>query len=159
MVAINRSSAKSSERLRVSSASNSSKLPVSFLKRSFSSKKFSRQFPFLAGIHRAADGALIGVLVAIGLMSTLTLHWQNLWTLAFSRLESTRDLAHRLTESTAIIERHYLQEATVPLSMVPTKAADLVYIDSPEYKIHHDKRVMGIELIKQLNAKIVDYGY
>ncbi len=156
MVVINRSSAKSSEHLYVSP---SFKPSVNFLQGSFSSKRFSRQFPFLASIHRAADGALIGVLVAIGLMSTLTLHWQNLWTLAFSRLESTRDLAHRLTESTAIIERHLLEEATVPLSMVPTKAANLVYIDSPVDNDQPRKRGIEKSFAKQLNSIVVDYGY
>ena len=32
---------------------------------SFSPKKVARQYPLLAGMHRAADGALLGVLIVV----------------------------------------------------------------------------------------------
>ncbi len=99
------------------------------IKGSLSSKKVARQAPLVAGFHKAVDGALVGVLMATALMSAFTLHWQHLWIVAFNKLESTRDLSHRLTESTAIIERHLLQETGLPKSMVPTKAANLLYLD------------------------------
>ena len=88
---------------------------------SFSPRKAARQFPLLAGAHRAADGALLGVLIVMAIMTTMALLWQHLWTVAFTRLEKTRSLVHRLTESTAMLERHLLQQARLPRSMVPTK--------------------------------------
>ena len=104
---------------------------LNLIQGSFSSRRISRQFPLIAGFHRAADGALVGALIVVALMSALTLHWQHLWTVAFTRLDGTRDLAHRLTESTAMLERHLLQRTSLPMSMVPTKAANLIYLDSP----------------------------
>ncbi len=110
---------------------NRSISPRQLINGSFPKRTISRQFPLVAGLHKAADGALIGVLVAVGLMSTLALHWQHLWTVAFARLETTRDLTHRLTDSTAMLERYLLQNTSLPLSMVPTKADNLLYLESP----------------------------
>ena len=64
------------------------------------------------------DGALIGVIVSGICMTSLTLHSQHLWTLNFSRLQITRDLSHRLEESTAILERYFLKSASYPQSMI-----------------------------------------
>ena len=99
---------------------------------SFSPKKIARQFPLVAGLHRATDGALIGVVIVVAMMSAFTLHWQYLWTTAFPRLEITRTLVHRLTDSTATLERHLLQSSNLPMPMVPTKAINLLYLDSPD---------------------------
>ena len=113
--------------------------PLHLLKGSFSTRKVARQYPILAGLHRATDGALFGVIIAAAMMSALTLHWQHLWTVAFTRLEGTRNLAHRLTESTAVLEQHLLQKTSLPLTMVPTKAANLIYLDSPDKTSRSDK--------------------
>ena len=85
----------------------------------------------LAGLHRAADGSLIGVFTAVLALSGLTLHWQYRWTVAFERLEDTRAVGHRLTESTAMLERYLLDQTQTPNSMVPTTAEKLVYLERP----------------------------
>ena len=99
-----------------------------------SAQKVARQSPLLAGLHRVADGSLCGVVLAVVALSGLTLHWQHRWTMAFQQLENTRSLSHRLTESTANLERHLLQKASSPGTMVPTKVANLVYLDRPVAK-------------------------
>ena len=85
--------------------------PFEVIQGSLSARRVARKSPLLAGLHRTADGSLIGVFAAVLLLSGLTLHWQHRWTLAFRQLEMTRDLAHRLTESTAMLERHLLERA------------------------------------------------
>jgi hypothetical protein len=98
---------------------------------SLSAGRVARRSPWLGGLHRLADGTMLGVLAAVAVLSGLTLHWQHRWTLSFNRLESTRSLAHRLTESTAVMEQHLLRRTTRPSRMVPTKVANLVYLNRP----------------------------
>ena len=98
---------------------------------SLSAKRVARRSPLLAGLHRAADGSLIGVFTAVLALSGLTLHWQYRWTVAFKRLEDTRAVGHRLTESTAMLERYLLDQTQTPKSMVPTTAEKLVYLERP----------------------------
>ncbi len=98
---------------------------------SLSAKRVARRSPLLAGLHRVADGSLIGVFTAVLALSGLTLHWQYRWTVAFQRLEDTRAVGHRLTESTAMLERYLLDRTHTPKSMVPTTASKLLYMDRP----------------------------
>lgn len=98
---------------------------------SLSARRAERHSPLLAGLHRVADGGLLGVFAAVLLLSGLTLHWQHRWTLAFRHLELTRSLTHRLTESTAMLERHLLEHSRIPKRMVPTTVANLLYLDKP----------------------------
>ena len=77
------------------------------------------------------DGTLLGVIAAVAVLAGLTLHWQHRWTLAFRVLEATRTQAHRLTESTAVMEQHLLQRSQQPNSLVPTQVANLVHLDRP----------------------------
>lgn len=98
---------------------------------SLSAKRVARRSPLLAGLHRAADGSLIGVFTAVLALSGLTLHWQYRWTVAFERLEDTRGVGHRLTESTAMLERYLLDRTRAPKSMVPTTASKLLYMERP----------------------------
>jgi len=79
-----------------------------------------------------ADGSLCGVVFAVVALSGLTLHWQHRWTVAFQQLEDTRKLSHRLTESTAMLERHLLEKASRPGAVVPTQVSNLLYLDRPE---------------------------
>jgi len=99
---------------------------------SMSAQKVARQSPLLAGLHRVADGSLCGVVLAVVALSGLTLHWQHRWTMAFQQLEDTRNLSHRLTESTAMLERNLLEKASRPGAVVPTQVSNLVYLDRPE---------------------------
>ncbi len=125
---------------------------------SFSPKRVARQFPLIAGLHRAADGALIGVALAVALMSALTLHWQYLWTSAFSKLEITRDLTHRLTESTAMLEIDLLERSRVNKSMVPTKISKLIYLnsldDNEDINLNREKK-----LIQSASRYSIHHGY
>ena len=77
------------------------------------------------------DGTLLGVIAAVAVLAGLTLHWQHRWTVAFRLLESTRTQAHRLTESTAVMEQHLLKRSDQPSSLVPTQVANLVHLDRP----------------------------
>jgi len=98
---------------------------------SLSAKRVERRNPLLAGLHRAADGGLVGVFAAVLVLSGFTLHWQYRWTLAFERLEETRDVGHRLTESTAMLERYLLDRTRTPKSLIPTTASKLLYLERP----------------------------
>ena len=125
---------------------------------SMSSRKVARQSPVLAGLHRVVDGALIGSIVAVTLMSFFTLHWQSRWSVVFARLEVTRSLTHRLTESTAILERHFLNTASSPNSMVPTKVADLLYLSRPSSAILQ-KESSFVSLKNQFSGQFISHGY
>ena len=107
------------------------KLPISFSNRFFSSKKFQRSFPVQVALHRVLDGALVGVLAIVAIMSSVALHSQYLWTSSFTKLEKTRDLNRRILESTSIFESYLLKNQNLSRYLVPTKAEDLVYVDSP----------------------------
>ena len=135
--------------------------PFALLKGSLFARKVARQSPMVSGLHRAVDGALIGILMAVAMMSGFTLHWRYLWTNAFTHLETTRELSHNLTESTALLERHMLQRSRLPLSMVHTKAANLLYLDSPE---EDDRRMnndvsLKVFLKKSFAYHPVNHGY
>ena len=64
-------------------------------------------------------------------MTGLALHSQHLWTVNFSHLQLTKDLNHRLQESTTMLERYFLKSASDPNLMVKTKSAHLFYINKP----------------------------
>ncbi|QNI66853.1 hypothetical protein [Synechococcus sp. BMK-MC-1] len=115
----------------VSPQRSSSAGPFEVIQGSLSARRAARHSPLLAGLHRAADGGLLGVFAAVLVLSGLTLHWQHRWTMAFRQLELTRTLSHRLTESTAMLERHLLERSRVPGRMVPTTVANLLYLDRP----------------------------
>ncbi len=126
---------------------------------SFSPRKVARQFPVLAGLHRATDGALLGVLVAVLVMSTLSLHWRHLWTVAYTQLETTRDLTHKLKYSTAMLEQHLLDRASLPLSMVRTNAEKLHYLENPVSLTGPHPSIRDDSLLKRLDSSPVNYGY
>ncbi len=128
---------------------------------SFSTRKVARKFPMLGSFHRAVDGALIGVLMAVAMMSAFTLHWRYLWTNSFTKLENTRELSYKLTESTALLERHLLQRSSLPLSMVPTKADNLLYLDSPEKDRSRLSKNISFELFmkKSFAYSPANHGY
>ncbi len=112
---------------------NCSQRALFLLKRSFVTPNVLRKYPLLSSLHRGVDGALLGVMISGAIMTGLALHSQHLWTLNFSHLQLTKDLNHRLQESTAILERYYLSKVSSPSSMVAT-SADLIYIDRPRKK-------------------------
>ena len=99
-------------------------------KNSFLIKNTFRKHPILAGFHRSLDGAILGVILCVSLMSALALHSQYLWTLSFSRLEKTRDLNKKLEESITNLELYFLETTNLSKTLVPTKATDLLYLDA-----------------------------
>ncbi len=111
---------------------------MELLQRALSTKKIARHSPRVAGLHRIVDGALLGTCVALTFISALTLHWQHRWTIAFTRLETTRKLVHRLTDSTAMLEEYLLERGRLPGLMVPTKVSNLVYLDYPSLSSSND---------------------
>ena len=134
--------------------------PLRLIHGSFSPRKVARQFPVLAGVHRATDGALLGVLIAVLMMTTLSLHWRHLWTVAYTQLETTRDLTQKLNYSTAMLEQHLLKRTSLPLSMVRTNAEKLHYLDNPDILSSPDNSALGKDsLLKRLVSYPVNYGY
>jgi hypothetical protein len=107
------------------------KLPIGLLNSFFSSKQFQRRFPVQAALHIVLDGALVGLLSTVVIMSSVALRSQYLWTKSFTKLERTRDLNRRILESTSILEGYLLKNQKLSRYFVPTKAEDLVYVDRP----------------------------
>lgn len=87
-----------------------------------------RQAPWLAGLHRLADGTLLGLGVAMLGLSALTLHWQNQWGRSYRLLEATQTLEHRLQESSAVLEQHHLGAVRKPGLFVPTSSHQLIHL-------------------------------
>ena len=108
-----------------------SKTALELIQGSLSAGRIARRSPFLGGLHRVADGSLLGVFAALAVLAGLTLHWQHRWTVAFQRLDATRLLAHRLTESTAVLEQHLLRGTSRPDGLIPTKVVNLVHLEQP----------------------------
>ena len=134
--------------------------PLYLLQGSLFHRKVPKKFPLLIGLHRAMDGALLGSLLAVTMMSALTLHWQHLWTVAFAQLERTRDLTHKLTDSTATLERYLLKSSNLPVSMVPTKASDLLYLDGPEIGSQRKKDASDFfAVLKSVRLHNTNHGY
>ena len=108
------------------------KLPIAFSNSFFSSKQLKKKFPIQAAFHIALDGALIGILTTVAIVSSIALHSQYLWTKSFTKLESTRDLNRRILESTSVVEGYLLKNRNLSRYLVPTKAEDLLYVDRPK---------------------------
>ncbi len=107
------------------------KLPINISNSLFPSKHVQRKFPIQAAFHVVLDGALVGVLISVVIMSSIALHSQYLWTRSFTKLETIRDLNRRIMESTSILEGYLLKNQKLSKYLVPTKAEDLIYVDSP----------------------------
>ena len=137
------------------------KLPKGLLNGVFSSKQVQRKFPIQAAFHIALDGALIGILTTVAIVSSIALHSQYLWTKSFTKLESTRDLNRRILESTSIIEGYLLKNQKLSRYLVPTKAEDLVYVDRPkpeETKKLFDQTFKS-RLLERISSFPVKSGY
>ena len=110
----------------------SAKSALELIQGSLSAGRIARRSPLMGGLHRVADGTLLGVFAALTVLAGLTLHWQHRWTVAFQRFESTKLLSHRLTESTALLEQHWLDSTTGPEQFVPTKVTNLIHLERPK---------------------------
>ncbi len=127
----------------------------------FSSKQVQRKFPIQAALHIVLDGALVGILMTVAIMSSVALHSQYLWTKSFTKLETTRDLNRRILESTAILENYLLKNQKLSRYLVPTKAEDLIYVDRPkpeETKKSFDMRFKS-RLLERISSFPIKSGY
>ena len=127
----------------------------------FSSKQVKRKFPIQAALHVVLDGALIGILGTVAIMSSVALHSQYLWTKSFTKLETTRDLNRRILESTSILESYLLKNQKLSKYLVPTKAEDLIYVDRP--KEEENKKLLDLtfknRLLKRRSSFPMKSGY
>ena len=137
------------------------KLPIVFFNSFFSSKQVQRKFPIQAALHVFLDGALLGLLIIVAIMSSVALHSQYLWTKSFTKLETIRDLNRRILESTSIIEGYLLKNQNLSRYLVPTKAEDLLYVDRPkpeETKKLFDQTFKS-RLLERISSFPVKSGY
>ena len=104
---------------------------LALIQGSLSAGRIARRSPVVGGLHRLADGALFGVFASVAVLAGLTLHWQHRWTQSFQRFEATKQLSHRLVESTALLEQHWLETTTRPSQFVPTKVTNLIHLERP----------------------------
>ena len=121
----------------------------------FSSKQVQRKFPIQAALHIVLDGALVGILITVAIMSSVALHSQYLWTKSFTKLETTRDLNRRILESTSILESYLLKNETLSRNLVPTKAQDLIYVDRP--KLEETKKLFDVTFKSRFLEKISSF--
>ncbi len=121
----------------------------------FSSKQVQRKFPIQAALHIALDGALVGILITVSIMSSVALHSQYLWTKSFTKLETTRDLNRRMMESTSILESYLLKNQKLSRNLVPTKAEDLIYVDRP--KTEETKKLFDVTFKSKFLEKISSF--
>ena len=131
------------------------KLPKEFLSSVFSSKQVKRKFPIQAALHIVLDGALVGILATVAIMSSVALHSQYLWTKSFTKLETTRDLNRRILESTSILESYLLKNQKLSRNLVPTKAEDLIYVDKPKPK--ETKKLLDVTFKSRFLEKISSF--
>ena len=128
------------------------KLPKGLLHSVFLSKKVQREFPIQAAFHVILDGALVGILGCVAIMTSVALHSQYLWTKSFTQLETTRDLNRRILESTSILESYLLKNQNLSNYYLPTKAEDLIYVDRP--KQEKSRKLHGLTLKNKFLEKI-----
>ena len=121
----------------------------------FSSRQVQRKFPIQAALHIVLDGALVGILITVAIMSSVAMHSQYLWTKSFTKLETTRDLNRRTLESTSILESYLLKNQKLSRNLVPTKAEDLIYVDRP--KPEETKKSFDVTLKSRFLEKISSF--
>jgi len=131
------------------------KLPKGLLNSVVSSKQVQRRFPIQAALHIVLDGALLGILITVAIMSSVALHSQYLWTKSFTKLEITRDLNRRILESTSILESYLLKNQKLSRNLVPTKAEDLIYVDRP--KPEETKKLFDVTFKSKFLEKISSF--
>ena len=135
--------------------------PLALIQGSLSSRNAARRSPLLAGLHRVADGTLAGIGFCMLALSGLTLHWQNHWGQSFQKLESAQVLEHRLQESAALLEQHYLSAVRKPGWLVPTSSEKLIYLPQPEAPSANEVTILplGLKLsgLRLADLKVADF--
>lgn len=117
---------------RASGRTRRNRQSLELIQGSLSPRRIERQAPWLAGLHRAADGTLVGLGCCMLALSALTLHWQNHWGTSYQRLEDAQVLGHRMQESAAVLEQHHLGAVRKPGWLVPTSSEKLIYLPAPK---------------------------
>ncbi len=137
------------------------RLPIGCSNSFFPSKQVQRKFPIQAALHVFLDGALVGVLIIVAIMSSVALHSQYLWSKSFTKLERTRYLNLRILESTSILESYLLKNQELSKSLVQTKAEDLIYVDrpSPENTRSLFKETLRKRFIERVASFPIKAGY
>ena len=137
------------------------KLPRGLLSSGFSTKHVQRKFPIQAALHIVLDGALVGLLTIVAIMSSVALHSQYLWTKSFTKLEKTRDLNRRILESTSILENYLLKNQKLSTYLVPTKVEDLVFVEKPSSKSTRGlvQETFKRKLLQRLSSLLIKSGY
>jgi hypothetical protein len=105
--------------------------PLELIQGSLSPRRIERQAPWLASLHRAADGTLAGLGVCMLGLSALTLHWQHRWAESYRDLEVAQVLSQRMQESGALLEQHHIGTVRRPGGLEPTSISRLVYLPAP----------------------------
>lgn len=122
---------------------------------SLSARRIERRAPWLAHLHRASTGALVGIGLSMLGLSALTLHWQTQWADSFAKLQAAKVLTHRLQESTALLEQHHLGMAHRPGHLVPTNSENLIHLHEPSAAPTH----AGLTLLANLQLRPMPAGY
>lgn len=104
---------------------------LALIQGSLGGRPISRSAPLLGILHRATDGTLAGLTLCLLGLGALTLHWQNRWGERFHQLESAQVLEHRMQESAAQLEQHFLAAVRRPGWLVPTSSEKLIYLNAP----------------------------
>ena len=128
---------------------------LELLQGSLSAKRVERQAPWLAGLHRVADGGLVATGVAAVVFTGLTLHWQNQWGVSYQQMESSQVLEHKLQESAALLEQHHLGAVKRPGWLVPTSSEKLIYLPAPSVA----SGASGLPLLSSLPLRQIRTGY
>ncbi len=139
------------------------KLSIGFSNGFFSSslKEVHRRFPIQAALHIVLDGALVGVLIIVAIMSSVALHSQYLWTKSFTKLETIRDLNRRILESTSILEGYLLKNQNLSRYLVLANAEDLVFVDRPSLENTRSlvKETFRKRLLERISSVPIKSGY
>jgi hypothetical protein len=122
---------------------------------SLSARKVERQAPWLANLHRITTGAITGISLAMVGLSGLTLYWQNEWARSYAELQASKELEHRMQESSALLEQHHMVASRQPGQLVPTSSEKLIHL--PEPKANSDSRSSG--LLSVLRSRQIPAGY
>jgi hypothetical protein len=150
-----RRAARQARRNRLGSAAQPTRQSLELIQGSLSPRRIERQAPWLAGLHRAADGTLAGLGVCMLALSGLTLHWQNHWGQSYQRLEDSQVLGHRMQESAAVLEQHHLGAVRKPGWLVPTSSEKLIYLPAPKA----ERAANPVALMAGVELRQIPTGY
>ncbi|MEB3320354.1 MAG: hypothetical protein VKI63_05395 [Cyanobium sp.] len=126
--------------------SRSRRRGLALIQGSLSGRQVARTSPLLGILHRVSDGTLAGLGLCLLGLGALTLHWQNRWGESFHQLESAQVLEHRMQESAAQLEQHYLAAVRRPGWLVPTSTEKLIYLPAPALRVQDQPSLFSAPL-------------